>query len=197
MRSDLPSLTEPIGDWVEQGECRKQVRAGNADPSWWFPTAHTSMRNVNTAKTICEQCPVKQQCLEWACNHEQYGIWGGVGPKHREFLGRDRKFKKFCLVCSEVFYSDNYHKAYCSEDCHKINRAKFKREYKKQRSWRNDPMKVASLHKVCPVCDKPFMGKNVSAIYCSVGCKEDRRSQRLKDRRAKLRQEKKNEGEIV
>lgn len=185
MRSDLPVLSEPIGDWVEHGECRKQVRAGNAEPNWWFPSTHTPMRHVNTAKKICEMCPVKQECLDWACNHEQYGIWGGVGPKHREFLGRDRKFKRFCACCGNVFYSDTYHKAYCGDDCRRVNRAALKREQKKRNSWRDNPVRLAELQRVCPMCNKHFVGQNVSTIYCSMGCKSDGRRERRRMGRMK------------
>lgn len=32
-------------------------------------------------KKLCPQCPVRQQCLDWALSspYEPYGVWGGLG----------------------------------------------------------------------------------------------------------------------
>ena len=33
---------------------------------------------VESAKQICQGCPIKQDCLTWALEHrESYGVWGG------------------------------------------------------------------------------------------------------------------------
>ncbi len=34
-------------------------------------------------KRVCDGCPVKQRCLEWALVHERYGVWGGMTPRER------------------------------------------------------------------------------------------------------------------
>lgn len=36
------------------------------------------------AKLICQDCPLKEQCLEYAITaKEHYGIWGGLDPSER------------------------------------------------------------------------------------------------------------------
>jgi len=42
----------------------------------------------DTALSLCASCPVRQECLEYALEHEasptlRIGIWGGTIPKER------------------------------------------------------------------------------------------------------------------
>lgn len=42
---------------------------------------------VRRAKSVCEGCPVREDCLEWALdNDEQHGIWGGMTKRERDRL---------------------------------------------------------------------------------------------------------------
>lgn len=42
------------------------------------------------AKSLCNSCPVVEQCLTYAVlNKEEFGIWGGKTPHERRIL-RDR-----------------------------------------------------------------------------------------------------------
>lgn len=59
------------------------------DPELWFPS-HDEDYTPRMAKKFCEECPVRQQCLEYALKvNEQYGVWGGLSVKERLAL-RDR-----------------------------------------------------------------------------------------------------------
>jgi WhiB family transcriptional regulator, redox-sensing transcriptional regulator len=62
--------------WREQAACR------GADLNLFFPGRGES---AGPARRICTQCPVRQQCLEFAVsNRTVYGIWGGLtGPERR------------------------------------------------------------------------------------------------------------------
>ena len=43
------------------------------------------------AKSICETCPVKSPCLEFAMEtNQKFGIWGGLTDKERASLKRRR-----------------------------------------------------------------------------------------------------------
>lgn len=56
------------------------------DPEAFFPEKGGSTRE---AKMICSRCEVRQQCLDWAVEHdERFGIWGGMSERER------RKYKK-------------------------------------------------------------------------------------------------------
>ena len=54
------------------------------DPEAFFPEKGGSTRD---AKRICEGCTVRQQCLEYALEHdERFGIWGGLSERERRKL---------------------------------------------------------------------------------------------------------------
>jgi WhiB family redox-sensing transcriptional regulator len=54
------------------------------DGELWFPDIGGRNGDVLLAKKFCEECPVKNECLQFALvNNEQYGIWGGLTLKER------------------------------------------------------------------------------------------------------------------
>lgn len=85
-----------LPDWMSNGLCAQ------ADPDAWFPEKGGSTRE---AKRLCNgrtaddggptrrpPCPVREQCLRWALDHEErYGIWGGVSERDRRRLSRERR----------------------------------------------------------------------------------------------------------
>jgi WhiB family redox-sensing transcriptional regulator len=57
-----------------------------ADPETFFPEKGGSTRE---AKRICAQCTVREQCLDYALEHdERFGIWGGLSERERRRLRR-------------------------------------------------------------------------------------------------------------
>ena len=76
-------------DWREAGACL------TADPDLFFPIAvgdgDTAGQQVSRALRICADCPVRQQCLEFAMRtREPAGIWGGTTPEERVRVLRAR-----------------------------------------------------------------------------------------------------------
>jgi WhiB family redox-sensing transcriptional regulator len=68
--------------WVRQALCVE------TDPELFFPSPG---RAATEAKRICESCPVREQCLQYALtNQEIHGIWGGLSPRERDALRRGR-----------------------------------------------------------------------------------------------------------
>lgn len=41
---------------------------------------------VQRAMSICEQCPIRESCLEYAIQAEPHGIWGGTTEEEREYI---------------------------------------------------------------------------------------------------------------
>ncbi|HEU0257569.1 MAG TPA: WhiB family transcriptional regulator [Microbacteriaceae bacterium] len=77
---------------VEAGETEDPLAwqadalCAQTDPEIFFPEKGGSTRE---AKKICEQCPVRQQCLQYALqNDERFGIWGGLSERERRRLRR-------------------------------------------------------------------------------------------------------------
>ena len=47
---------------------------------------------VLEAKAICKDCPLKEECLEFAIeNGEHFGVWGGTSERERMRISRRRK----------------------------------------------------------------------------------------------------------
>ena len=47
------------------------------------------------ARALCEECPVREQCLEDSLEQKEvYGLWGGIGRRERERLAKTRRDAK-------------------------------------------------------------------------------------------------------
>lgn len=69
-------------DWVEDAKCRGE------DVNVFHPVRGKYMKETqDRAVAICEQCPVRQPCLEYAVkNIEEIGVWGGLTARQRRTL---------------------------------------------------------------------------------------------------------------
>ena len=66
-------------DWFLAGSCR----TSGLDPDAWFPVAR-SEKTIPTAKAICQECPVRQQCLVESLRFSDVqGIWAGMDERER------------------------------------------------------------------------------------------------------------------
>jgi WhiB family transcriptional regulator, redox-sensing transcriptional regulator len=67
-------------DWRAYGHCAE------IDPEVWFAVG---AREHKFAKKICQSCPVRQQCLEYAMEAPvDYGVWGGLTERERRRFRR-------------------------------------------------------------------------------------------------------------
>ena len=54
---------------------------------FFFPDKEDNPVDVKYAKSVCNSCIHKGECLAWAVvNSEQFGIWGGTSPKERQHI---------------------------------------------------------------------------------------------------------------
>lgn len=61
--------------WYEDALC------GDYDAELFFPSGRGAQaaRQIAQAKLICRQCPVRDECLEFALQgRHTHGIWGGL-----------------------------------------------------------------------------------------------------------------------
>lgn len=73
------------------------------DPELFFPqevevssTKVVSVyRDVAAAKEICYSCPLIANCLEYALQNQDIGIWGGMTERQRDKL---RKLKNYSRI---------------------------------------------------------------------------------------------------
>lgn len=87
-------LAAPV-DWMVEALCAQ------TDPEVFFPEKGGGTGRVtNLAKTICAGCPVRQQCLDYALDHDiDYGIWGGLSAQRRRPLQRARRATSTVRTC--------------------------------------------------------------------------------------------------
>ncbi|WP_441448327.1 WhiB family transcriptional regulator [Brachybacterium tyrofermentans] len=64
--------------WMADATCAQ------IDGDLWFPEVGA---NPQAAKRIClEQCPVREQCLAYALENDEQGVWGGLSRNQRKAL---------------------------------------------------------------------------------------------------------------
>lgn len=74
--------------WMNHAACQ------NHPIEWWFPNHsqhddrvgndHDTRHYYAQARVICDTCPVRAQCLNYALEHgERFGMWGGRTPRER------------------------------------------------------------------------------------------------------------------
>lgn len=72
-------------DWRHRAICKWE------DPELFFPigNAEPAQRQIAEAKAVCNRCPVKPECAEWALESGQTaGVWGGLSEDERAALKR-------------------------------------------------------------------------------------------------------------
>lgn len=73
-----------LARWVGRALC------ANVDTELFFPDRYDGM-NTAVARQVCESCPVKRICAEWAIGEFiMYGVFGGTTPVEREAIRRER-----------------------------------------------------------------------------------------------------------
>ena len=80
---------------------------------------------VEAARAICRPCPVRQECLEYALEHNFVGVWGATSDRQRrQMKGRGRRIRNLrCDVCGQGFTSPGTGARYCGEECRRAGRA--------------------------------------------------------------------------
>jgi excisionase family DNA binding protein len=74
------------GEAEDDESWRWSARCAQSDPDAWFPDNGAVPRS---AIEICNGCPVRAQCLQWALTHdERFGIWGGMSERQLRRLRR-------------------------------------------------------------------------------------------------------------
>ncbi|MDL5205087.1 WhiB family transcriptional regulator [Streptomyces sp. ALI-76-A] len=78
----------PNLDWLRHAVC------AGMDQRAFFATGRHARAQVFAAKRVCDACPVREQCREWAIESgERWGVWGGMSQdelrkKRRRFTSR-------------------------------------------------------------------------------------------------------------
>ena len=77
------------GQDAQASAWRFAARCADQDPDLFFPVGSSgpALRQTLRAKAVCAQCPVRDECLDWALETAQpHGVWGGLDEQERERL---------------------------------------------------------------------------------------------------------------
>jgi WhiB family redox-sensing transcriptional regulator len=73
----------------DSGSWRYLARCADYDPDLFFPVGSSgpALKQALRAKSVCAQCPVRVECLDWAqATHQPHGVWGGLDEEERARL---------------------------------------------------------------------------------------------------------------
>ena len=73
-------------DWQRDAACRG-LGLGESQ-AIFFPSRGDS---IAEAKAICSECPVTEQCLDFALANGCIGVWGGTTERQRRRLRRSQR----------------------------------------------------------------------------------------------------------
>lgn len=55
-----------------------------------FFAEQNAWKTTILARHICRNCHVLLECAQWGLEHEPYGVWGGLSPRDRREIRRER-----------------------------------------------------------------------------------------------------------
>ena len=73
--------TEPR-PWVARASC------AGLPVNWFMPNEDGTFQTLAEAKRVCDKCPVKQECLDYALaqGSDTIGLWGGTTQRDRKLI---------------------------------------------------------------------------------------------------------------
>ncbi len=74
-----------VDEWRDRSACR------DSDPDMFFPVGSTggAVDQIQAARRVCEACPVRSECLDFAlATNQESGIWGGTTEDERRKVRR-------------------------------------------------------------------------------------------------------------
>jgi WhiB family redox-sensing transcriptional regulator len=85
--------------WRNEAVCK------DTDPELFFPVGTTgqALLQIDRAKEVCDECPVKVRCLDFAIETNQdSGIWGGTSEEERRNIRRQIAARKKAIAASRA-----------------------------------------------------------------------------------------------
>jgi len=81
---DFVHLRDERAEWMRDAACRDVTDVD------FFPESMTTVAAAR-AVSVCNRCPVQEQCARYAMVNEiEYGIWGGLSPRARREIATSR-----------------------------------------------------------------------------------------------------------
>lgn len=91
--------------WIDSALCKGR----NTNDFYPEMGVKGAAKQVREIKQICKQCSVILECLDFAIeNEENFGIWGGMTPKERSRIRRQKGVLTKETKVKVVKRNDNY-----------------------------------------------------------------------------------------
>jgi WhiB family redox-sensing transcriptional regulator len=84
----IDTLFDAPADWRSRSLC-SELPVDEAT-AMFFPSKG---QTTKAAKALCDRCPVRPECLEFALadvDAFRFGVWGGTSSRDRRRIGRNR-----------------------------------------------------------------------------------------------------------
>jgi WhiB family redox-sensing transcriptional regulator len=63
-----------------------QAACTTAPPDIFFPEGRNKLQQEKQAKQVCASCNIEQECLKFAIENNELGIWGGTTEDERRHI---------------------------------------------------------------------------------------------------------------
>ena len=85
----MPQYSEV--DW-EQAECKRLEIYTDLFYDIEEERSVNAYDHINAVRAICLSCPIWKDCLTYAFQHENYGMWGGMTSQERASIDAPLKY---------------------------------------------------------------------------------------------------------
>lgn len=85
--------------WQNDANCKGKTRL-------MFPQHHKDITYISTARTICKECTVREQCLKDALQYpaaDMHGVWAGLTSRQLAAEQRKRGIKPTKPTLSQMW----------------------------------------------------------------------------------------------
>jgi WhiB family redox-sensing transcriptional regulator len=86
-----PRKLIPLADMQALRKWSQEARCKGLPADWFYDDNYANSNNADAIK-MCEGCPVKEPCKDWAIKYEEHGVWGGLTPAQRRTLRRRKRY---------------------------------------------------------------------------------------------------------
>lgn len=80
---DIPAVLPPAPAWSRLAAC-----AGMSTEAF-YPEREGARAAIEAARFVCGGCEVAGPCLQWALDHDEFGVWAGTTENQRRAMRRE------------------------------------------------------------------------------------------------------------
>ena len=85
--------------WTSMAACKGQTAK-------MFPAHHKDTQYIVAARKICDECPVRRECLNYALEYppaDMHGVWAGLTPRQLAAEQRRRGIRPIRPTISQMW----------------------------------------------------------------------------------------------